>query len=379
MTADSVEDLSRSLRNAYHKGSGDPNGQEYKFKLVEVSEEPVDVNDFIDIVGGVPVTKTYMRSRLILLSQLQKSDDLIVLGMQLDEYLVQLENGSYHLFLYIAKLDSTGVMEPRTAQRDLIHATLAAYLKQYVSYKNLDVSVYCYARSNPEYLFPDSSLIKTKGKLEGRKLVYWWKSMFEKIIEFKDECFWLIPGLEKGQLPREHRDETLWKYSHPFGDGEAKALSAIPKFLNDDSKSKCLKRSVDDTSITVDTFFNGILPANPDFVNADVGLFVIRLKRVQNHMLEDVFNFWSATSCTESGLSDKLNVLLDIGEAESVDVASFKSKEEVVKSSKRILELCSEALTETTLKVPTSAPAKKPEKRSAPEVQVNWLQVKRKK
>jgi hypothetical protein len=244
---------------------------------------------------------------------------------------------------------------------------------------NLRARLYCLARSNPEYLFPESNKLSGKRQVHGRKLAYWWRNTFDVILQDLKhhkrhvDKFWLIPGLELGLLPAEYRDVTEWKFNqYPYTPND-KAMECIA-MLNDeedDAKSKCIKRSVTDASVTVQTFFDGILPASSDFSNSETGLFIIDVAVCDK----------GQPVCIDNAKGDdetfaKLMQVLNINDGEH-ELLSFATVQQAITSSQKLWHV-SHAIA-MTITVQASKEASKPAavKRAPEAAPVTWLQVKR--
>ena len=311
-----------------------------------VSTKKVEMDEpFLRQFRGTSLSRHTLQKSLFLVF----NSGLACFGCEINEYLSFADNQKNPaLFtVYVSKLDSTGLLEPRRFQRPAIREFLHLLFKRYQAFADslgIPLRLHVYARSSPEYLFPESHRLPSKHILSGRKLVYWWKQSLENMttdVKQSDiDLYWTIPGLELNELPMEHRTLSArnWKYSYPST--KSAALDVVPMF-HDDTKSSYLSRTiVEDKSITVDKFINDMLSRTADFQNSQAALFVIEYTPAVNEADKISDNEHELThNYASTELYAELEKLLNLGETCPTEVCRFSSASEAGKSSLRLLNL----------------------------------------
>ncbi|CED83797.1 Uncharacterized conserved protein [Phaffia rhodozyma] len=156
-----------------------------------------------------------------------------------------------HTMVYISKADSTGYTLPSSLpSRPYARTIISSFLSYYLcpqSRPTPTVQVHLFARSQRQYLFPDSGLDpeETEGKikkiLSGGALCRWWSDVLERSIKLAGlgpsevdlECF--LPGLSKGETLNTlgRRTEFTWSTDlknvpHPLHNQAPNPSSVIP-------------------------------------------------------------------------------------------------------------------------------------------------------
>ena len=305
--------------------------QDVASEITTLSEEE-SAEQFLASVNSETCVKLVKKSRRLILAFQSLEDDTSVLCAALQAYefncysspstSTPTSSGEDNVeelcqrIVYLAKVDTTGLAEPRSLQRPLVHALIHGYLEAQSSMVSCPIRIHVLSTSNPEYLFPCSQKLPEKRPLDGKRLMYWWKKV---LTEVKGQRYWWVPGLEYGILPREHRQDcrdgslssgsapivdvtatpatttsaatttfaatmpsSTWTWGYPY-DQDASAMSVVPVFP-DDAKSACLKRAVHDKSVSVKSFFQGVLENASEFHRSDVGIFVVCVAGRQTEM-----------------------------------------------------------------------------------------------
>ena len=345
-----------------------------KLKLATVASPLAEAPDFIKTCHQQPCARSQCRRRLILLFQdTAPSKTIPVCGLYAYEYMsFNSADEPLQRTLYISKVDSTGLLQPRHVQRKLIETILEAYVSWLLSLDTVPVHIHVLSLSNPEYLFPASSQLAHKHMLPGKRLIYWWKQLLDAVTskwnsDVVVERYWLIPGMEHSLLPKEQREDSKWHWGVPYDD-DASALDVVPRF-HDDAMSSCLQRSVHDDSVSVKTFFGGLLGEAQEFRASDAGLFVLCAGPREHDTKPDA----ACSEVTETEFA-ALECLLNIKDGEA-SVLTFGTLENAETSSAALLDLL--PVINMELQVPLDS-AKRPAVVQATPV-VNVLQVKRRK
>ncbi|KAK9458787.1 histone H3-K56 acetyltransferase, partial [Lipomyces oligophaga] len=154
--------------------------------------------------------------------------------------------------IFVAKADSTGFGPDNSARLNLAHVTsaiLSAFLESTVK-ENIPSRICLFARSQPQYIFPESSKNIRKHVLSDRGLVKWWIRVLSPVLTstFTDQILARIriPGAESGDIKsiiQAASQTNLWKEGDIFNSNSDrltdKAVLHIPNFP-DDPKSRFL-------------------------------------------------------------------------------------------------------------------------------------------
>ncbi|KAI9203838.1 histone acetylation protein-domain-containing protein [Polychytrium aggregatum] len=301
--------------------------------------------------------------RLVLISKVGSSP-LIVFGMKVSEFVV-CETGSdsaRSVHAYIEKIDSTGFFDHSLARSEasagqdfysISRSTLFGYIQHlYDRYKSQapEIWVHTFARSMPEYLFPDSKLNpgKYRASNPGAGLVRWWKSTLDQAMAKMDpqpisEAFWLVPG-EGEALARRFFEAPgcvlKWNWGLPWpAHGSAAVL--VPRFPDDpkgriiaDSLSTAAKPSGKPT-LTVKSLVN-MLECSGESSNQTTCYFVVRMQAAHNADEPSCGMDRSREGCTDSNLCDHKAF-----EAITKELGSgcYSSQQNAVQSSDRLIKL----------------------------------------
>jgi hypothetical protein len=265
--------------------------------------------EFLAFHKGLPTQQAWRRDHLIILSTTMarnyKNDssehngsEIALCALFANEYVTEhykptADDRRHRLLtIKISRLDSTGLCEPRQLQRPLLRLLINTYLeftRQLAVERGWDWCLHVLAKSNPEYLFPESHRLPKKHIQNGRQLVYWWKSAVldhfncgpgGKVVEKS----WLIPGMEFASVPLHHRQsddsQREWQWGGvPFA-RESEATTPVidiwPRF-EDDSISAFIQRSLaNDRSVTINQLLlGGLLEQSTDFKDQQSGYFIL--------------------------------------------------------------------------------------------------------
>lgn len=271
-------------------------------------------------------------------------DSLVIAGL----YIILYKSKDSSNYLYISKVDSTGLIRPREMQRSVFEKFIPGVLECFYC-KNLRICVI--SSPNPEYLFPKSSLNKNKNFLNGKKLILWWKHILSN-LEGKKYCH--VPNCEKNNL----HDDGNWNKGYVFDDKE-NALGTIPVF-EDDPKSSILLRSDMAKSCNVKSFFK-LLSISQEFKDADIGIFCVEIESSSE------MNDWELSS----SMFDKVEQMLNLTDGETKklffnDISVGLKSSEILKNSMEIIHIkfdVSQTPKPKTLFIPPSANILLPRKR----------------
>ncbi len=209
--------------------------------------------------------KVHVRHILVLLSQqdtnTQDAGPVFVCAIEAFLYLIPSTSSS---ILYVSKVDTTG---QGTLRPNPTSALVQAFLQYYASpttRPSPNIWIQLFARSQNQYIFPNSAEHSGKRVLRDMKLCKWWKDMFEKVAQRNDpnwvRLYYLLPGMSSLEALSSLNNSLLgtsasypWTYSHPYHQTdvvppcggnwlEPDSLSIaqlIPSF-NDDPKARFL-------------------------------------------------------------------------------------------------------------------------------------------
>ncbi|KAI3656103.1 hypothetical protein MP638_001244 [Amoeboaphelidium occidentale] len=246
---------------------------EVKFVTIVSKHEKLGP-DFLKSNNGKNIKETLISKRLLLALQ----NGRLVFGMQSFEYISYYEDSDHSplVTVYISRIDTTGLFEPRKHQRDFITIVITAYLDLMKQSCYGALKVHILARANPSYLFPESEELNEKKGFSknnsNRKLVYWWKHLIDKSDLFEKKS-WCIPGFDETMIPRDERSDA-WEYGYLRLEGDVNALDCVPMFP-DDPKSAQLDLIKDNGKVSLKSLINDYLPSNHDCANCDLGLLVL--------------------------------------------------------------------------------------------------------
>ena len=205
--------------------------------------------------------------RLILVSATiyKGSPGVILYGFLFTEYHLEEE-----LIVHIDKIDSTGLIHDSTVNLMLIEdqnlvSLPRKIIQDYLNFlqehhilngsKMKNLTIHVFARSQPEYLFVNSSKNGLKStKLAHKHLIRWWKKSLDGCLLTKDGCqvekFWFVPNESEqsmmGSSVRVSTDlinrthQCAWKF--PFSNVHStasqhndttKVKDVVPMFKND--------------------------------------------------------------------------------------------------------------------------------------------------
>ena len=167
--------------------------------------------------------------------------------------------------LYVSKVDSTGQGQKPSPTSTIVKELIRFYVDP-CTRPNLggtsslteQVWVHVFARSQRQYLFPNSGDFEGKKPLDGIKLCVWWKSVFESVAEQlsnraareegdRIKLWHVLPGMDELEASQalssasstnskrpssSNRSSIAWTYGHPstqnLGDGDSIPLPCPP-------------------------------------------------------------------------------------------------------------------------------------------------------
>ncbi|BFZ59961.1 hypothetical protein YB2330_000983 [Saitoella coloradoensis] len=142
--------------------------------------------------------------------------------------------------LYVSKVDTTGYKPPKTPSpvRRAI-AGFVAYLS--LVYRNKEGSrlrLSLFAKSQPQYLFPDSAKNQSKHIVDDGGLIKWWVKTLDLAIPESSKRYLIVPGMDKYDTRKFWAESKLdWVMGYPYGDpndpNSSIARECIPCFPDD--------------------------------------------------------------------------------------------------------------------------------------------------
>jgi hypothetical protein len=150
--------------------------------------------------------------------------------------------------LHIEKVDSTGIRPPASEPsltRALVAAALRHIILQSSDSEGLETILHCFARPQPEYLFPESSKRDSKKPMEPPQLTIWWLRTMDLALPSElagtRKLLYCPPNdlASLGNSLRTASVELKWTYDHPY-DPSAVAADVVHVFP-DDPKGRLLK------------------------------------------------------------------------------------------------------------------------------------------
>jgi hypothetical protein len=161
---------------------------------------------------------SFQRQRRLLLLL---SERVLMYGLEVSEYA---SPDHPRVYINIEKVDSVATQKP-TSGPSLIRSLVSCYLKACSQQYGKDLHVHVFARSQPEYLFQQSSKNEKKHVLSDIQLIQWWAKGLQQVSE---QVHVFVPGYEPSLLslpPTIH-----WGF--PF-DRDHVARTHIPQFPDD--------------------------------------------------------------------------------------------------------------------------------------------------
>ncbi|KAK4683918.1 hypothetical protein P7C73_g6290, partial [Tremellales sp. Uapishka_1] len=161
--------------------------------------------------------------------------------------------------LYISKADSTGYAPSPLPLTRLLLVSFLRYFVQTIP----TLRIHLFARSQNQYLFPNSIAGGKKKVLGGIGLCRWWKGVYEDVVEAAAagptetqtdiQLGFLLPSYDEAEArgllgSSRSRTEDRWAYRPPFHDDPAElegvSLAQLIPSLPDDPKTRFLEELV---------------------------------------------------------------------------------------------------------------------------------------
>ncbi|ODQ54122.1 hypothetical protein SAICODRAFT_78330, partial [Saitoella complicata NRRL Y-17804] len=146
--------------------------------------------------------------------------------------------------LYVSKVDTTGYKPPKT--QSPVRGAIAGFLAYlYLVYKKKEGSrlrLSLFAKSQPQYLFPDSAKNQNKHVVDDGGLIKWWVKTSDLAIPESSKRYLIVPGMDRYDTRKFWAGSKLdWVTGHPYGDpkdpNSSIARECIP-CLPDDPKAR---------------------------------------------------------------------------------------------------------------------------------------------
>lgn len=164
---------------------------------------------------------------------------------------------------FVSKADSSGYLPsnassftPESGERKSTLRTISTAFIKYLfdtsrrADPHLTATISLFARSQPQYLFPNSGENDKKHVLTDRGLIAWWGKVLDPVLQeyasSGGKGYLLVPGFDAGQtrfmIPSVAEGGAKWTNGHPFKldlDNDVSVREVIPHFL-DDPKARYL-------------------------------------------------------------------------------------------------------------------------------------------
>ncbi|KAF8472098.1 histone acetylation protein-domain-containing protein [Kalaharituber pfeilii] len=246
--------------------------------LYHVSHPPVKAADPLYLPPpGQPALPTTLESHFLAVAH----DGILVFAIEVLIYVCAFKNPQTNkshkeTTFFVSKADSSGYLPSAAASfvpknnADLRESTLRTISSTFLEHiitthrtAHLNIrksTISLFARSQAQYLFPDSASNKKKHVLDDRGLIRWWCRVLDPILQhFSDQdcaenasAYLLVPGLDKYEtsalFPPKTRQAAIypnakrWVHGHPLKVDPVRHLTVrevIPHFP-DDPKSRFL-------------------------------------------------------------------------------------------------------------------------------------------
>ncbi|KAF8340353.1 histone acetylation protein-domain-containing protein [Cantharellus anzutake] len=210
--------------------------------------------------------KAHVRHILVLLAQqsIDGPDTHRVFVCAIEAFLYSLPSTSSAI-LYVSKVDSTGQGTVRPNPTSALVQSFLSYYASPATRPAPNLWVQLFARSQNQYIFPNSAEHSGKHVLRDIKLCKWWKDVIERVAQKNDpnwvRLYYLLPGMSSLEALSSLHKSPLgastsypWTYSHPYHqtdvvppcgaswmeiDSPPSIAELIPSF-NDDPKARFL-------------------------------------------------------------------------------------------------------------------------------------------
>ncbi|KAL7276589.1 hypothetical protein RUND412_000392 [Rhizina undulata] len=228
--------------------------------LYHLSTPPVKTNPLFSAPPGKKAPTTTLESHFLAVSH----DSVLIFAIEVLVY-VTVRTGERTFF--ISKADSSGYLPssassficPETGARKSTLRTVATAFIHYLfkGFREADpkakATISLFARSQTQYLFPDSASNTAKHVLTDRGLIAWWCKVLDPILQEytaeateKAKAYCLVPGFDRSEtramFPKEISGKAKWIDGHPMKISPAKDITVrevIPHFP-DDPKARFL-------------------------------------------------------------------------------------------------------------------------------------------
>lgn len=233
--------------------------EDLSISLYHIATPPGKTKPLFTPSPGKKPTPTTLESHFIATSH----QDVLVFAIELLVYTLV---ASGERIVFISKADSSGYLPPPAASYSPAHApdtrvSLLRSIAETAVRVILDgaraanpapkITVSLFARSQAQYLFPNSAANATKHVLEDRGLIAWWCRVLDPVLQQYTaqgvKAHLLVPGFDELQTrklfpPRKAVDEARWTCGHPFAADPERDITVreiIPHFP-DDPKARFL-------------------------------------------------------------------------------------------------------------------------------------------
>ena len=203
--------------------------------MIDLQVETIHTRPTVD-VQVLPTSRWTVErlSRLLFVS----TTTSYLFGMMASEYNVE-SNG---LLVNVEKIDSTGEEGVKGLASTVLKAYFSFLVDKASALKYDWLQIHVFARSQPQYLFPESGQRVSKKVLGDSKLVQWWLNTLTS-PSTDESCFWFIPNeTETSPVTKSILKDNEWQW------GLQQVGSCFPCFP-DDPVAKCMSMDNDSNKL----------------------------------------------------------------------------------------------------------------------------------
>jgi regulator of Ty1 transposition protein 109 len=267
-TAMSSPSSSNPSRSAIASAISELLPKDLTISLYHLATTPAKTSPLFTPAPGKKPANTTLESHFIAISH----DSILVFAIELLVYTLV---ATGERIIFVSKADSSGYLpssaasyvpadsESRVSLVKTVATTAIRTILEGAQAANphAKVTLSLFARSQTQYLFPNSAANKKKHVLEDRGLIAWWCRVFDPIFQQRSnagaKAYLLVPGFDRLQTrklfpPRGSNSETQWIDGHPLVTDPKRDLTVrevIPHFP-DDPKARFLDELMQDEEDT---------------------------------------------------------------------------------------------------------------------------------
>lgn len=225
-------------------------------KLYHISTPPARHFPLFSSPPNQDPHRTTLESHFLVLSH----ENVLVFAIEVLIYTIPKQHSRT---FFVSKADSSGYLPsnissftPESGGRKSTLRTISTAFIKYLfdtartADPHLTATISLFARSQPQYLFPNSAENDKKHVLTDRGLIAWWGKVLDPVLQEYASSggrgYLLVPGLDAGQtrfmIPSVAEGGVKWTNGHPFKldlDNDVSVREVIPHF-RDDPKARYL-------------------------------------------------------------------------------------------------------------------------------------------